>query len=91
MLYATFRSPPFSCAQAARTEVNGKYKSARKKVMSDFIKELMAWMGFLNRRLESGPHKGHSKCFFPTPYLAALMKSLRRHQDFLRRHSLICR
>jgi hypothetical protein len=40
-------------ASGARPVVNGKYKSARKKVVSNFIKDLIACMGFLNRRLES--------------------------------------
>jgi hypothetical protein len=49
-------------ASGARPVVNGKYKSARKKVVSDFIKELIARMGFLNRGSDSRRRRGHFKC-----------------------------
>jgi hypothetical protein len=29
--------------------MSGKYKEVRKEVVSDFIKELIRWMGFLNQ------------------------------------------
>jgi hypothetical protein len=91
MLCATLRGPPFSCAHAARPVVNGKYKSARKKVVSVFIKELIACMGFLNRGSEIRQRRGHSKFLvFLRHTWGALMKSLRSYQDFLRRDSLSC-
>src|SRR5260370_25642601 len=56
------RSPILLRASRARPVVTGKYKRVRKKVVSHFIKELIACMDFLNRRLESRRCRGHSKC-----------------------------
>ena len=44
------RSPPILlCAIRTRIEMREKYKDADKEVVSDFTKEFMASMGFLNR------------------------------------------
>jgi hypothetical protein len=32
-----------------RAAMSGKYREVRKEVVSDFIKELIGWMGFLNQ------------------------------------------
>jgi hypothetical protein len=43
-----FESPIPLRAIPVREALSGKYRDVRKEVVSDFIKESIAWMGFLN-------------------------------------------
>jgi hypothetical protein len=61
-----FESPYCLRAIQVREAVSGKYRNVRKEVVSDFIKELIAWMGFLNRaRKDQLPRRGSLGVCFP--------------------------
>ena len=77
-------SPPGALdASNARPAVSEKYKAAPKKVVSDFTKEQLARMHFLNRRGIGASGPAALSAGFPPDYEASLMNSLRIAQDFL--------
>jgi hypothetical protein len=60
-----------------RKAVSGKYRGVRKEVVSDFIKELIAWMGFLNRaRRYQLPRRGSLSVCFPRDLPAVVYRIL---------------
>src|SRR5579859_755474 len=68
----------------ARAAVDGKYKTARKKVVSKFTKEQLGQMRLLDRRGNSYSQDCCAKwLFFLCYYERLLMNSLRITQDFL--------
>ena len=61
-----FKPPIPLRAIPVREAVSEKYRDVRKEVVSDFIKELIAWMGFLNRaRKYQLPRRGSLSVCFP--------------------------
>jgi hypothetical protein len=69
--------------------VSGKYKAAPKKVVSDFIKEHLDRMHFLNRGkllLAIAPVSAE----FLSAYESSLTNSLRTAQDLLTHIPLVC-
>jgi len=65
--------PYLCCAQAARSAVNGKYKTAPKKAVNDSTKEQLGQIHSLNRLENHRSRSRRAKC----------LSFLRNYEEFL--------